>query len=114
MVNIKNKIDPTILEDLLDIQLDMISQIEGTEEIVLSVLGDLDKGKKYLNGYDFKITDTIPLYSFYQIVLDENPDLTISINDLESVINRLANKGLIPGIKTVQPDKDHYFNVIDW
>jgi len=109
---LKNKIDPAILEEILDIHLDMVSQIEGTEEVVLAVFGELDKGRKQLNGYDFKITDTIPLYTFYQLVLDENPDLTISINDLESVINRLANKGIIPGIKIVQPDKDHYFKLV--
>ena len=44
--------------------------------------------------------------------MDENPSLNITIEQLEQVVNELADRGYISGIKIIQGDEDHYLKVV--
>ncbi len=108
----KNKIDSKILDNIIQIPLNEDTMKEGIKDVVLKFLAMLDKGQKQLNDHSYEITETIPLFALYQLILDENPYLYFTIEDLEQVINSLANKGYIPGIMFIQEDEDHYLKIV--
>ena len=46
------------------------------------------------------------------MILDENPSLHFTVEELEQVINSLADYGYIPGIKIIQEDENHYLKIV--
>jgi len=110
----KNKITPEILNTLIE---STITEEEQTEEIKIIVIGlitKINKGEKHIEGYPVGITENIPLYTFYQLILDENPNFDITIEQLEEIINSLAEEGYLPGIKIIQEDEDHYLKLVQF
>lgn len=109
---LKNQIDSDILDNIIDIHVDKESQLERIEEIFTLILRRLEKGEKLIDKSSLEINENIPLFEFYQLILDKAPELNITIEKLEDVINSLADKGIIPGLKIIQADENHYIKVV--
>lgn len=107
-----NELTINLLEDIVEIPMDEENKIKGIEEAVLEFIALLNKGEKKLNDHNYEITESIPLYELYQLILDEKPQLTFTIEQLEKTINSLADKGFIPGIKKIEGNEDQYLKVV--
>jgi len=110
----KNKLNPEILSNIIELPISVNEQTKGIKKLVLKYISELNKGKKQLNGYKIELNDNIPLYTFYQSILDENPSYRITIEQLEETINSLADDGYLPGIKIIQEDEDHYLKLVQF
>ncbi len=108
----KNKINIDVLSEIIDIPITEEEQLKEIEKIVLKFQNILSKGEKQLNNLSTEITDNIPLFTLYQLIMDENPNLNITIKQLEQVIKELADEGHISGIELIQGDEDHYLKVV--
>ncbi len=108
----KNKFSVEILDNIIEIPMDDPQRMKGIEDAVLEFLASLNKGEKLLKDHSHEISENIPLYALYQLILDEKPNLNFTIDKLERVINSLADSGYIPGIKIIQEDEDHYLKVV--
>ena len=108
----KNKFTVEILDNIIEIPMDDPKRMKGIEDAVLEFLASLNKGEKLLKDHSHEISENIPLYALYQLILDEKPNLNFTIDKLERVINSLADNGYIPGIKIIQEDEDHYLKVV--
>lgn len=108
----KNKFSVEILDNIIEIPMDDPKRMKGIEDAVLEFLASLNKGEKLLKDHSHEISENIPLYALYQLILDEKPNLNFTIDKLERVINSLADNGYIPGIKIIQEDEDHYLKVV--
>ena len=108
----KNKFSLEILDNIIEIPMDDPRRMKGIEDAVLEFLASLNKGEKLLKDHSHEISENIPLYALYQLILDEKPNLNFTIDKLERVINSLADNGYIPGIKIIQEDEDHYLKVV--
>ena len=108
----KNKFSVEILDNIIEIPMDDPQRMKGIEDAVLEFLASLNKGEKLLKDHSHEISENIPLYALYQLILDEKPNLNFTIDKLERVINSLADNGYIPGIKIIQEDEDHYLKVV--
>jgi len=110
----KNKINPEILNNIIEFPISVDEQTEGIKKLVLKYISKLNKGEKQLNDYKIELTDNIPLHTFYQLILDENPSYSITIEQLEENINSLAEDGYLPRIKIIQEDEDHYLKLVQF
>jgi hypothetical protein len=110
----KNKITPEILNTIIESPITEEEQTEEIKNLVLKFLAKLNKGDKHIEGYSVDLTESMPLYSFYQSILDENPDFNITIEQLEEIIISLAEEGYLPGIKVIQEDEDHYLKLVQF
>ncbi|KKN11064.1 hypothetical protein LCGC14_1030230 [marine sediment metagenome] len=108
----KNKFSVEILDNIIEIPMDDPQRMKGIEDAVLEFLASLNKGEKLLKDHSHEISENIPLYALYQLILDEKPNLNFTIDKLERVLNSLADNGYIPGIKIIQEDEDHYLKVV--
>ncbi|MFX1500447.1 MAG: hypothetical protein ACFFDH_05715 [Promethearchaeota archaeon] len=108
----RNELSMTLLEDIIEIPMNEERKIEAIKETVLEFIALLNKGQKKLKDHNYEIAEAIPLYEFHQLILDEKPHLSITIEQLEKTINLLADKGFIPGIKKIEGDEDHYLKVV--
>lgn len=108
----KNKIDPKILEDIVEIPLSDDKIYHEIEEEVLKILNYLQDGKTLLEDHNYELTDFIPLFKLYQLILDEKPNLNFMIDKLEDVILNLSDQGYIPGIKMIQNSENNYVKVV--
>ena len=79
---------------------------------ILKYQDRLSKGEKQLNNLSTEIADNIPLFAFYQLILDENQSLNVTIEQLEQVLNKLSEGGYISGITIIQGDEDHYLKFV--
>ena len=100
--------------DLFEISFSKEEQIEQIKNLVLKLIAKLNKGEKQIAEYNVDITENMPLYTFYQLISDENPDFSITIDRLEDIINSLAEEGYLPGIKVIQEDEDHYLKLVQF
>ncbi len=110
----KNKIRADILNNIIDLPISKEEQTEGIKELILKFISMLNKGEKQLKDYNIDIGENIPLYLFHQLVMDENPNINITIDKLEEIINSLAEEGYLPGIKIIQEDEDHYLKLVQF
>jgi len=110
----KNNITPEILNTIIESPITEEEQTEEIKNIVIRLITKLNKGEKHIEGYSVDITENIPLYTFYQLILDENPNFDITIEQLEEIINSLAEEGYLPGIKIIQEDEDHYLKLVQF
>lgn len=108
----KNKVDSNILDNIIRIPMNEDKKKKEVKDIVLKFLAMLNKGVKQLSDHNYEITENIPLFALYQLILDEYPKLDISIEELEHNVNYLANNGYIAGIKIVQEDEDHFLKIV--
>ncbi|MFX1366709.1 MAG: hypothetical protein ACFFCE_06215 [Promethearchaeota archaeon] len=108
----KNELTINLLEDLIEIPMSEESKFEIIKNIVLEFIHLLNKGQKNLKDHNYEITETVPLYELYQLVLDEKPQLSITIEELEKIVNLLADKEYIPGIKKIEGSNDYYLKVV--
>ncbi|MFX1257789.1 MAG: hypothetical protein ACFFAN_08020, partial [Promethearchaeota archaeon] len=108
----KNNINSNILDDIVEIPLNDEMSSKEIENIVLKFVSQLNKGEKQLVNHNYEITKNLPLFALYQLILDEMPSLDFTIEQLERVINSLADKGYIPGIKIVEENEDTYLKVV--
>ncbi len=108
----KNKVDSNILDNIIQIPMSKDKKKKEIKDIVLKFLAMLNKGEKRLKDHNYEITENIPLFALFQLILDEKPKLEITIEELEHVINSLADNGYIAGIKIVQEDEDHYLKIV--
>jgi len=108
----KNKIELNILDNLIDFPTNDEVLSKEIEDLVLKLLNKLNKGETELKDHNYKIADFIPLYSLYQLVLDEKPNLNFAVDKLEQIVNNLTDDGYIPGIKTIQDSEGNYLKVV--
>ncbi len=109
---LKNEIQPGLLNSIMNVSLSREIIEKTLEDIILTLIGRLEKGKTEFVDHNFTLTDNIPLYAFYQLILDENPDINFNIMQLERVIESLSNEGYLPGIKVINIDDNHLLKVI--
>ncbi len=108
----KNKINVNVLDEIIDIPITKEEQRNEIKKIILKFQDRLSKGEKQLNNLSTEIADNIPLFAFYQLILDENQFLNVTIEQLEQVLNELADGGYISGITVIQGDEDHYLKFV--
>ncbi|MFW9936942.1 MAG: hypothetical protein ACFFD5_04795 [Candidatus Thorarchaeota archaeon] len=108
---IKNKISTDLLEKIIDVPIKREKVNQGIEDIILKLLNQLKKGESQLSDHNYEIRDSIPLFELYQLILDEKPELSFNIEELDNIINSLADEGYIPGIKIIQ-NEDTYLKVV--
>ena len=82
--------------------------------MVLKFITKLNKGDKELVNHTIELSDSIPLFELYEIILDSKPNLHFTIEELEQVINLLADDGYLPGIKIIQADEEHYLKIVEF
>lgn len=109
---VKNKIELNILDNLIEFSPsdDLLSK--EIEDLVLKLLNKLNKGDTELIDHNYQITDFIPIYNLYQLILDEKPNLNFNITKMEQIINNLTEDGYIPGIKTIQDTEGNFLKVV--
>ena len=74
----------------------------------------MNKSENRLNNHAKEISESIPLYELYELILDSKPNLSFTIETLEQVIDSLADNGYLPGIKIIQGDEDHYLKLVQF
>ena len=110
----KNKITTDLLDKIIDIQITQEDTTKGIEELVLKFIARLNKSDRQLNNHTKEISENIPLYELYELILDSKPNLHFTIKTLEQVINTLADNGYLSGIKIIQGDEDHYLKLVQF
>jgi len=107
-----NKIAPDILDKIIEIPLseDVLGREVG--ETVLTLLNRLNKNETVLIDHNYELTDFIPLFKLFQLILDEKPNLNFTIDKLEETINELSEQGYIPGMKTIRDAENNYLKVV--
>ncbi len=110
----KNKINSDVLNDIIDFPISNEVQSEEIKDLILKLTAKLNKGVKQVSDLSGDIGENIPLYAFYQLILDEKPSFNITIEKLEEIINSLAEEGYLPGIKIIQEDEDHYLKLVQF
>ncbi|KKM90804.1 hypothetical protein LCGC14_1234920 [marine sediment metagenome] len=110
----KNRITQEIINTITESPIDEKEQAKGIKDIIISLIAKLNTGEKHFEGSNVDLTENIPLYAFYQLILDENPNFNITIKQLEEIINSLAEEGYLPGIKVIQEDEDHYLKLVQF
>ena len=108
----KNKIELDILDKLIEFPTSDDILSKEIEELVLKLLNKLNKGETELKDHNYELTDFIPLYNLYQLILDEKPNLIFTIDKLEQTVNNLTDDGYIPGIKTIQDTEGNFLKVV--
>jgi len=111
---LKNKLTYDIIDNIVEIPLSEDKHNEEIEKFILRLVVKLNKGELQLEDHNYEIKENIPLYELYQLVLDEKPNLNITIEDLEVVIESLADGDYIPGIEYIEEDEDHYLKVVQF
>ncbi len=110
---LKNEFDETIVDKLIEPSLDKsIPKTDAIKEGVLEIFNAVNRNQYILNNHTYEIKNNIPLFALHDLILDQKPALRFSIEELEYVINELADEGYIPGIKVIEQDEDHYFKVV--
>ncbi len=110
----KIKMNSDILYDIIKIPISNEVQSEEIKDLILKLTAKLNKGVKQNGDFSGDIGENIPLYAFYQLILDEKPSFNITIEKLEEIINSLADEGYLPGIKIIQEDEDHYLKLVQF
>jgi len=110
----KNKFNSDILDKIIDIQITQEDTTKGIEELVLKFIAKLNKSDRQLNNHSKEISESIPLYELYELILDSKPNLHFTIETLEQVIDSLADNGYLSGIKIIQGDEDHYLKLVQF
>lgn len=109
---LENNITVDLLDKIIEHPLTHNTKQKAIKEAVLNILNLVNKGQKTLNDHILEIKENIPLYTLYQLILDEKPALRFTIEELEQAINSLADEGYIPGIKVIEQDEEHFFKVV--
>jgi len=109
---LQDKVETQLLDNIIQIPMKDEMRTERIKEIVLKFLAMVDRGEKLFNGHSYELYENLPLFALYQLILDENPKLNFTIEELEIVINSLADDGYIPGIKIIQEDEDHFLKIV--
>jgi predicted transcriptional regulator len=107
-----NKITNDIINEILKTPESEPDQLEAIRDVVLQIHSKLTKSESTIKNHSTELSDNIPLYLLYQILLEERPDLNFTIEHLEQVINSLADEGYIPGIKVIEEDENHFLKVV--
>ncbi|MBD3214461.1 MAG: hypothetical protein GF311_17750 [Candidatus Lokiarchaeota archaeon] len=107
-----NKLETELINKIINKQDSQDIKRDSIKEAILESLNALNNSSSDFNNHIYKIKDTIPLYEFYQFLLDQNPNLIFTIEELETVINRMTDDGLIPGIREVRTDQNRYFKLL--
>ena len=102
------------IKNTTDIQKTKEDTTKGIEELVLKFIAKLNKSEKQLNNHIKEISESIPLYELYELILDSKPNLHFTIETLEQVIESLADNGYLSGIKIIQGDEDHYLKLVEF
>jgi len=109
---LKNEIQPGLINNVINVSLSRDIIEKSLEDIILRLIGRLEKGEIEFEDHNFTLADNIPLYAFFQLILDEHPDLNFNIMQLERVIESLSEKGYLPGIRIIKIDDNHSLKII--
>ena len=108
----KDKITPDLLHGIIEFPAGGPKQSKKLQDVVLKMHSQLaNETNGIRNGYS-QIKDSIPLYSLYHLIADEEPNIHFTIEELEKTIESLADEGHIPGLKIIQADEDHYLKIV--
>ncbi|TFF97433.1 MAG: hypothetical protein EU547_04315 [Promethearchaeota archaeon] len=110
----KNKIDVELVERFVQFKPEKNVRRKAIEELILDIYGKIKQGDIKLKDHNEDLKENLPLYALYQLILDESGGLVFEIEELEDVINSLADKGIIPGIKVIQEDEDHFLKLVQF
>ncbi len=102
----KNEVRLDFLEKIVSISKKKQNEEKIVHDLILEFLTKIEKDNTQLKDHNYEIKDNIPLYLMYQLILDEHPELDISIEKFEKIINSVSQKGYIPGIKTIKQNDD--------
>jgi len=108
----KNKFTQDIIDTIVVIPSTEDIYNEEIKDFILRLVSRLNKAEIQLEDHNYEIKEAIPLYALYQLILDEKPGLNVSIEDVERIINSLADNGYISGIRKIEEDEDHYLKVV--
>lgn len=107
----KNQIDQNMLDSIL---FPPISKEIKEKIIVDLILGLISKLESEQIKYgEYYLTKNIPLIALHQLLLSENPELHFTVEELENVINKLANKGYLPGIKVIKQEDLPPYKIVE-
>jgi len=109
---INNKFGPEILEGILKTPLSQQNLLKTLEDCVIKFIARINKGDTKFADHNIELTESIPIYMLFQLILDEEPQLQFSMQQLEEVLNSLANNGYIPGVKIIQGEDDDFLKVV--
>jgi len=109
---LNRKIDPSILDNIIEIPLTPEIIIQSIKDVVLDILAKLTRGEVRIVSHNLIIKDNFPIFVLYDFVLDEKPYLNFSIDDFERAINSLADDGFIPGIRILQEDEETFLKIV--
>lgn len=109
---LNRKIDPSILDNIIEIPLTPEIIIQSIKDVVLDILAKLNRGEVRIVSHNLIIKDNFPIFVLYDFVLDEKPYLNFSIDDFERAINSLADDGFIPGIRILQEDEETFLKIV--
>lgn len=110
----ENKFNSEMISNIIEIPITEEIKTRGIEELILNFIAKLNKGDREIINQTTEITDSIPLYELYELILDSKPNLHFTIETLEEVINSLADSGYLPGIKIIQGDENHYLKLVQF
>ncbi len=108
----RNELATDLIDDIVEIPMDDESKVKGIEEAVLEIIALYNKGERKLKDHNYEIMDSIPLYELYQLILDEKPQLSFTIEQLEKTINSMADKGFIPSIRSIEGIEGQYLKIV--
>ena len=110
----KNKFNSEMISKIIEIPLTEEIKTKAIEELVLNFIAKLNKGDKEIINHTTEITESMPLYELYELILDSKPNLHFTIETLEEVINSLANNGYLPGIRIIQRNETQYLKLVQF
>jgi hypothetical protein len=102
----KNEIKASFLENIINLSKKKEQEEKIIQDLILEFLAKIEKDQPQLKDHNYEIKDNVPLYLMYQLILDEHPEVDISIERFEKIINKLSKEGYIPGIKTIKQNGD--------
>ncbi|TFF88962.1 MAG: hypothetical protein EU550_00205 [Promethearchaeota archaeon] len=109
-----NEISADLLDEIVKSEEERKESLEEVKNIVLHLHNDFEKTISETTNEKNEQPKAIPLYEYYQLVLNESSNNLISINDVEQAINSLADEGYIPGLKIIEEDEEHYLKLVQF
>jgi hypothetical protein len=102
------------MQDLLSESIDLPANDAKIKDFVLKVTARIDQGETNVDGNSIELHDAMPLFSLFQLVRDELPDINVKIEDVERVATELGAAGYIPGITVLEDDDGRSLKVVQF
>ncbi len=104
----KNQVGLSLLKKFLPPLIQDNRKEEILKESLISLISDLLGVHSKNNSKPYNI----PLVSFYELAKDKCNYTGFTVENLENVLNQLAEQGLISGIIEIKDDENHIFKIV--